>query len=191
MSAPSLVHQVVGTPLGEMLLAASPAGLALSEFLDGRDVGRLVGAIPSGPPGLARPREPGPGSAAHLDLAAGQLSAYFAGRLTAFSVPLDLRGGVFELSVWQAVARIPFGRTSTYGAIAAGLGRPGAARAVGLANGRNRLAVVVPCHRVLGARGGLVGYGGGLSRKRALLEHEGALLRFSRVSDPARTEETP
>lgn len=102
-----------------------------------------------------------------------QLTAYFAGTRTDFDLPLELRGTEFQRRVWEQLRRIPFGATTSYGAIAARLGmRPGAARAVGLANGANPIAIVVPCHRVIGANGTLIGYAGGLPRKRFLLALE-------------------
>jgi methylated-DNA-[protein]-cysteine S-methyltransferase len=106
--------------------------------------------------------------------AAHQLHAYFAGELREFDLPLAPRGTPFQLDVWAAVARIPYGRTATYSEIAAGVCSPAARRAVGAANGRNPLAVIVPCPRVIGAAGALTGYGGGLERKRALLDLEAA-----------------
>jgi methylated-DNA-[protein]-cysteine S-methyltransferase len=106
-----------------------------------------------------------------------ELDAYFAGEAAAFGFPLRFEGGGrFERRVWHALREIPYGTTTTYGEIARALGEPDAARAVGAANGRNPIAIVVPCHRVIGAGGKLVGYGGGLDRKLALLELEGALL---------------
>lgn len=104
--------------------------------------------------------------------AASQLAAYFAGELREFDVPLNPAGTPFQLAVWRALRGIPYGATASYGEIAAQLGRPGSSRAVGLANGRNPLSIVVPCHRVIGASGSLVGYGGGLDRKRFLLDLE-------------------
>jgi methylated-DNA-[protein]-cysteine S-methyltransferase len=101
-----------------------------------------------------------------------QLDAYFAGELTEFDVPLAPAGSGFQLAVWDALTRIPYGETASYGEIAAELGRPDAVRAVGSTNGRNPIAVIIPCHRVIGADGSLVGYGGGLPRKRLLLELE-------------------
>ena len=106
--------------------------------------------------------------------AESQLRAYFAGELTRFDLPLSPRGTEFQRRVWDAVARVPYGTTTTYSAVAATLGRPSACRAVGAANGRNPLPIVVPCHRVVGASGALTGYGGGLERKRALLDLEAA-----------------
>ncbi|MGV0067282.1 methylated-DNA--[protein]-cysteine S-methyltransferase [Mycobacterium colombiense] len=101
-----------------------------------------------------------------------QLDAYFAGELTDFDVELDLRGTAFQRRVWRALLTIPYGETRSYGEIAEQIAAPGAARAVGLANGHNPIAIVVPCHRVIGANGSLTGFGGGLGRKRTLLELE-------------------
>jgi len=104
--------------------------------------------------------------------AESQLETYFAGELTDFDLPLAPRGTSFQLKVWSALTEIPYGTTTTYGAIAAAVGRPDAVRAIGACNGQNPIAVIVPCHRVVGADGTLVGYGGGLERKRTLLELE-------------------
>ncbi len=104
--------------------------------------------------------------------ALGQLEAYFGGRLTRFELPLRLEGTEFQRRVWDALLQIPYGETASYGEIAGRVGAPGAARAVGLANGRNPVSIVVPCHRVIGSDGSLTGYGGGLQRKLALLQLE-------------------
>ena len=101
-----------------------------------------------------------------------QLDAYFAGELSDFDIELDLRGTGFQQRVWKALLTIPYGETRSYGEIAEQIGAPGAARAVGLANGHNPIAIIVPCHRVIGASGSLTGYGGGLDRKRTLLALE-------------------
>jgi methylated-DNA-[protein]-cysteine S-methyltransferase len=101
-----------------------------------------------------------------------QLDAYFAGELDAFDLPLAPHGTPFQLRVWDELVRIPFGETISYSELARRLGDPKLVRAVGLANGRNPISIVIPCHRVIGADGSLVGYGGGLERKRWLLEHE-------------------
>jgi len=149
----------VVTPIGTLGLVGSDAGLA--EVLWSAD-------------GLA----PGP-SCAVLDEAAAQLTAYFAGERTSFDVPLDLDGTEFQRRCWLALATIPYGQTVSYGEQARRLGLgPDSARAVGAANGRNPVPVVLPCHRVVGADGSLTGFGGGLPLKRFLLEHEGALLRL-------------
>jgi methylated-DNA-[protein]-cysteine S-methyltransferase len=107
--------------------------------------------------------------------AARQLRAYFAGHLRRFDLPLDMRGTDFQLRVWRELERIPYGETRSYRQIAEALGAPRAVRAVGAANGANPIPIVVPCHRVIGASGKLVGYGGGLPLKKRLLQLEGAL----------------
>ncbi len=105
-----------------------------------------------------------------------QLAAYFAGELRRFDLPLKPEGTAFQQVVWAALQRINYGQTITYGALALAIGQGGAARAVGLANGRNLLSIVVPCHRVIGADGRLTGYAGGVDRKRWLLAHEGVVV---------------
>ena len=107
-------------------------------------------------------------------LVARELDAYFAGRLREFTVPLDLRGTPFQRQVWEALCGIPYGVTRSYGEVARALGKPKAARPVGQAIGRNPVAIIVPCHRVIGSDGGLTGYGGGLHIKTALLDLESA-----------------
>jgi methylated-DNA-[protein]-cysteine S-methyltransferase len=107
-----------------------------------------------------------------IDTALAELRAYLSGRLQSFETPLDLRGTPFQRRVWAEVAGIPYGGTAAYGEIAARIGHPKAVRAVGAANGANPLPILVPCHRVIGADGGLRGYGGGLEVKAALLELE-------------------
>ncbi|MGY1607310.1 methylated-DNA--[protein]-cysteine S-methyltransferase [Geodermatophilus sp. SYSU D00700] len=148
-------HTVVPSPMGPLTVVA--------------DDGVLVRLYLS-PPG---PRaEIGARDDAALAGAAGQLGEYLAGDREAFDLPLRPVGSDFELAVWQQLTRIPYGETRSYGAVAAAVGEPGGAQAVGLACGRNPLAVVVPCHRVVGADGSLVGFGGGLARKRFLLDLE-------------------
>ena len=105
-----------------------------------------------------------------------QLEQYFRGERRDFDLPIQLDGNRFELSVWSALRSIPYGETASYGEIARALGHPDAPRAVGAANGRNPVAIIVPCHRVIGADGSLTGYGGGLERKRFLLELEAGVL---------------
>jgi len=164
-----LYYRHVDTPLGPMLAMASTDGVVLLEFLDRpilvdelRDLRTRYGFTPL------------PGEHAHLSRLARELEGYFAGDPAPFAVALDLPGSAFQREVWAALRSIPRGETRAYGQLAAALGRPGAARAVGLANGQNRVSVVVPCHRVIGADGALVGYGGGRWRKEWLLRHEGA-----------------
>lgn len=104
-----------------------------------------------------------------------QLEEYFAGKRTTFDLPLAPTGTAFQQRVWKALREVPFGKTASYGDIARRIGNPKGVRAVGLANGRNPISIVVPCHRVIGSDGSLTGYGGGLDRKQWLLRHEGAL----------------
>ena len=146
----------VDSPLGKLLLVG-----------DGHALTRLaMSPRPNDVPADARRDR------AALAEVAAQLDSYFAGELTEFDVPLAPRGSAFQLSVWNALLEIPYGETASYGEIAAAVGRPDAVRAVGTTNGRNPIAVIIPCHRVVGADGSLVGYGGGLDRKRLLLELE-------------------
>lgn len=107
-----------------------------------------------------------------LGEAKDQLNAYFSGELTEFTLELHLHGTPFQRTVWDQLRRIPYGETRSYGELADALGSPGASRAVGLANGKNPIGIIVPCHRVVGADGSLTGYGGGLPRKRRLLDFE-------------------
>jgi methylated-DNA-[protein]-cysteine S-methyltransferase len=134
---------------------------------------------------LSRPIESsGPGTNPIASEAVRQLRAYFAGQLRRFDLPLDMRGTTFQLRVWRELQRIPYGETRSYQQIAACISAPRAVRAVGAANAANPVPIVVPCHRVIGASGKLVGYGGGLPLKKRLLELEGALtppLQFSRA----------
>jgi methylated-DNA-[protein]-cysteine S-methyltransferase len=115
-----------------------------------------------------------------LEHARRQLAEYFARSRSTFDLPLDAVGSVFQRRVWDALRAIPYGTTVSYSELARRLGDSRATRAVGAANGRNPIPIIVPCHRVVGARGDLTGFGGGLDRKRWLLEHEGALLALER-----------
>jgi methylated-DNA-[protein]-cysteine S-methyltransferase len=148
---------LVDTPIGPLWLARDEDGLCEVAFLTHLDQPRET-----------IPRDP------LLAEAARQLRAYFAGALRRFDLPLSPRGTAFQRRVWDAVAAIPYGETATYSELAASIGSPRACRAVGAANGRNPLPVIVPCHRVLGSAGQLTGYGGGLELKRALLDLEAA-----------------
>jgi methylated-DNA-[protein]-cysteine S-methyltransferase len=136
---------------------------------------------------LEKPQPPVPGSRddSHplLREAGKQLEAYFAGKLRGFHLPLEMEGTDFQLSVWNLLQQIRYGETRSYGDLARSLGAPAAVRAVGAANGANPIAIVVPCHRVIGSNGALTGYGGGLALKRRLLDLEGShagLLREAR-----------
>ncbi|MBN2409190.1 MAG: methylated-DNA--[protein]-cysteine S-methyltransferase [Candidatus Aminicenantes bacterium] len=141
------------SPIGMIEIVGTERGLSEVRFT-GRTSGRTV-------------RTP-----ALLREAVSQIDEYFRGRRKGFRLKLDLEGTDFQKKVWKHLLRIPCGRTASYGEVAAAMGKPGAARAVGQANHRNPIAVIVPCHRVIGAGGRMVGYGGGLWRKEWLLNHE-------------------
>ena len=136
-----------------------------------REDGALV-RLAMSPPRALDPDALGARSDEGFADAVRQLGEYFAGERTAFELPLRPAGSSFELAVWDQLTRIPYGETRSYGYVAKAVGEPGGAQAVGAANGRNPLAIVVPCHRVIGADGSLVGFGGGLPRKRFLLDLE-------------------
>jgi methylated-DNA-[protein]-cysteine S-methyltransferase len=160
---------VVDTPVGPLFVAASERGLASISYdaEPEQQLDRL--ARIAGPRVLRSPRS--------VDPARRELDEYFEGRRQAFDLSLDLRAlPPFTVSVLRELARVPYGKTTTYGALAARVGHPRAARAVGTVMNRNRIPIVLPCHRVVGANGSLVGYAGGLDRKTALLRLEGALL---------------
>lgn len=151
-------HTVMDSPIGPLVLVNQDGAVA-GLYMD------------------AHRRQPGDASYGDRDDAAlpalrEQLAAYFAGDLEDFDVLVQVQGSEFQRRVWAVLGTIPYGQTWTYGELAAHLGQPTASRAVGLANGRNPVSIVVPCHRVVGSSGSLTGYGGGVERKRWLLEHE-------------------
>jgi methylated-DNA-[protein]-cysteine S-methyltransferase len=152
------VYTTIPSPLGEIFLARNETGLSHICFQEGT---------------TAMTPEPGwlPDPAAFEDVT-GQLQAYFAGERKEFALPLAPEGTPFQLTVWQALQTIPYGLTISYGELAREIGQPTASRAVGAANGRNPLPIVIPCHRVIGQDGSLTGYGGGLRFKKALLSLE-------------------
>lgn len=159
MPATQIQHRIA-SPIGPLLLASDGAaltGIWMQGTFDGHVESEAVFA-PCDDPLLAE--------------AARQLVAYFDGRLQQFDLPLTAHGSEFEEQVWAALRAIPYGATVSYGEIARRVGQPGAARAVGMANNRNPLPIVVPCHRVIGADGSMTGFGGGIARKRWLLAHE-------------------
>jgi len=157
-----LSRREVSSPIGRLILVASERGLR-ALLWSGDDAGRVsVESVP----------EVGEGANVVLDRAAGQLAEYFAGERRSFDVPLDLRGSDFQLAAWGVLRTIPYGSTMTYAEQAAALGDRRKARAVGSANGRNPIGIIVPCHRVIGGNGSLTGFAGGLDSKRFLLELE-------------------
>jgi AraC family transcriptional regulator of adaptative response/methylated-DNA-[protein]-cysteine methyltransferase len=166
----ALVSAMVETPLGPMRLVSSDDGIVLCEFGDRRALPEEMREIEE--EFGSQPRD---GRSEFTDQLEGELASYFKGELKEFRTRLAPFGTPFEHSVWNELLKIPYGQTRSYGEIARKVGDVGASRAVGRANGRNRIAIVVPCHRVIAADGTLHGYGGGLDRKRWLLEHEGAM----------------
>ena len=152
----------IDSPVGPLLLAADEQGLRVIEFHAPRH------PIPPGPHWRR-------GDPELLRAAQAQLDEYFAGTRHDFDLPLAPQGTAFQCEVWRTLASIPYGETISYAQLAARIGRPAAVRAVGAANGRNPLPIVLPCHRVVGSDGSLTGFGGGLPTKRFLLELEGAL----------------
>ncbi|MEU3894912.1 methylated-DNA--[protein]-cysteine S-methyltransferase [Streptomyces sp. NPDC045251] len=151
-------HTVIDSPYGALTLVAEDGALCGLYMTDQRHrpPEEAFGTADDGP--FAETEE--------------QLTAYFAGELKEFTLDLRLNGTPFQRTVWDQLRKIPYGETRTYGELADALGNPAASRAVGLANGRNPIGIIVPCHRVIGASGSLTGYGGGLERKRRLLDFE-------------------
>ena len=161
---------VLDTPIDELSVGIDDIGVCGVRF----------GPVEAATPEAVLAELPGP-DGARLTAVVAELRAYFAGELTDFGVPLHVRrGSAFERAVWTEISTIPYGETRTYGEVAAAVGDPGAARAVGVACNRNPIPVIVPCHRIVGAGARLVGFGGGLPRKRRLLELE-ARVAFERA----------
>jgi methylated-DNA-[protein]-cysteine S-methyltransferase len=151
-------HLTIPTPHGDLFAIAEGGALTSLSWIDGE-------------------RTPPPGStesATPFEALQEQLDAYWDKRLDTFDVPMSLAGTPFQMDVWRALARVPFGVTVSYSQLAASVERPRAVRAVGRANGANPIAILVPCHRVIGANGSVTGYAGGIERKMTLLRHEGA-----------------
>jgi methylated-DNA-[protein]-cysteine S-methyltransferase len=164
-------HVVIDSPIGPLTLVAAD-GWITGLYMDAqrhRPAEEVVGIA-------------GDPTAEPFASAADQLARYFAGQLTEFDLPLAPAGTQFQRAVWGALQQIPYGKTWSYGQLASKIGNPAAVRAVGLANGRNPIALVVPCHRVIGADGSLTGYGGGLDRKRFLLDLEASAGSLTRLS---------
>lgn len=164
------VHTVIDSPIGPLTLVAEDGALA-GLYMDNH----------RHRPSVETFGEPDPEP---LRATVAQLDEYFSGRRTEFDMPLALGGTPFQREVWNALRDIPYGETVSYRQLAEQVGRPTAIRAVGLANGKNPISIVVPCHRVIGANGDLTGYGGGLHRKRHLLDYERASDLFSVAGTP-------
>jgi O-6-methylguanine DNA methyltransferase len=171
---PILYSTTLASPIGSLFLAASENGLVALEF-DFKPEGK--GSLRRGlrQCGGSKDKIAWRESAERMQPYQTEMEEYFAGQRRHFDFPLDLRGTDFQLACWRALLAIPYGETRTYGDLARSIGKPQAFRAVGMANNRNPIAIVVPCHRVIASDGTLCGYGGGLDVKRKLLELEGAL----------------
>jgi AraC family transcriptional regulator of adaptative response/methylated-DNA-[protein]-cysteine methyltransferase len=164
MSNDRIIYGYLDSPLGDMIAGTREAGVCFLEWHDRGGVDRIRARVEK------RYRLPlSEGEHPHLLLLANELRAYFDGRLKSFTVPIAVSGTAFEQETWRRLLEIPYGQTRSYGEMAALLGKPGGARAVGRANGANYLAIVIPCHRVIETGGGLGGYGGKLWRKKKLL----------------------
>jgi O-6-methylguanine DNA methyltransferase len=165
----NVAYHMMNTPVGLLLLASTAKGLRYVEFMDRKALKKVIANHEPELPGARWTP-----SLLELKPVVEQLGAYFNGGLVEFEVPLDLHGSEFQLKVWRALREIPFGDTRSYGEVARAIRQPRSSRAVGLANQQNPLAIVVPCHRVIGADGSLGGYSGGAKGKRWLIEHEAA-----------------
>lgn len=168
---------VIESPVGRLLLAGNAQALTHVSFQDGR-----------------RPTEPDPQwtySETPFQTSIQQLNEYFSGKRKTFKIKLAPEGTPFQRKVWDALQTIPYGRTLSYGQIANAIGKPRAVRAVGAANGQNPLSIVIPCHRVIGSNGQLVGFGGGLSIKEALLSHERRLSQAVSFIPPSSAPPAP
>ena len=172
--AATILECTVQSPLGPLHLGATHEGLCFLEFDEPRRLARTHHGLDRW---LSLHRVPG--QTEHLDLAVSQLEDYFAGTRRAFTVPLVVPGTAFETRVWTALQSIPCGSTWSYAQLASAIGNARAQRAVGMANGRNRISILIPCHRVVNTGGSLGGYGGGLWRKDWLLKHEATTTRAS------------
>ena len=169
------------TPLGPMVAAATEEGVCLLEFADRRALSRQADVLRRRLKSVIVP-----GHNAHLDRLATELAEYFEGKRRTFTVPLVCPGTAFQQQTWEALRRIPYGRTTSYSRLARTIGHPGSQRAVGRANGDNRIAIVIPCHRVVKDDGSLCGYGGGVWRKQHLLDLERATVEHGVETSKAR-----
>ena len=165
---PTIYYTKLSSPWGPLFLAGTEQGVCSCEFLKGKDIVNVPSHLQKVNHHAAIQEDPQP-----LASAIDRLNRYFAGEPEKLDLPLDLHGSQFQREVWSALRQIPAGKVATYGDIAARIGRPRGARAVGQACGRNPVVLFVPCHRVVAANGGLGGFGSGLSLKEALLRHEG------------------
>ncbi len=168
----AITWRILDSKLGRMIGGATNKGVCLLEFVDRKSLNTILTKIEKKyHVSLLH------GTTALLEKLQIEVIAYFSGEINQFSVPLDVRGTDFQLEVWQELVKIPYGETRSYNDIARAINRPSAVRAVGNANGDNNIGIIIPCHRVIGNDGDLTGYGGGLWRKKKLLDHEKRYIR--------------
>jgi AraC family transcriptional regulator, regulatory protein of adaptative response / methylated-DNA-[protein]-cysteine methyltransferase len=167
METEKIVYKIVPSPIGKFLAGATSKGCCIYEFLDRGGLKKIQTRV-----GKRYHMEMVRGTNKHLSKMVKQVDEYFTGKRKKFSLALDVQGTKFEILDWLELMKIPFGETCSYGELAKRLGKPGAARAVGRANGANYLPIIIPCHRVIEANGNLRGYGGKLWRKKFLLDLE-------------------
>lgn len=177
MTSEQVICTDIETPIGKMIVGSTDNGCCLLEFHDRGGVKKIRLAIEK-----RYRKDVVVGKCGFNDMAIEQLSGYFSGTRTDFDLPLDIIGTPFEKSVWRELLATTFGKTRSYGEVAAAVGNPRASRAVGRANGANRISIIVPCHRIIETNGNLRGYGGGLWRKRWLIDHEQKVLSGMSVS---------
>jgi AraC family transcriptional regulator of adaptative response/methylated-DNA-[protein]-cysteine methyltransferase len=183
---PAIVTTPIATPLGSLLAGAADAGVCLLEYTDEARLEMQLRRL-----GQRLNVPMGPGQSPYFAPLRRELEEYFAGRRREFSVPLLLHGTAFQRRVWEGLRAIPYGATRSYQAQAEALGQPRAVRAVAAANGANHIAILIPCHRVIGKDGTLTGYGGGLWRKEYLLNLEAGLRQSRLPGFPSDDEPTP
>jgi len=162
---PEISLAYLDSPIGRLAILADSDGISAIFFPNNSEFLSLVEA-----PASAKGEE-------WLGLAIEQLSAYFDGRLKVFDLPLSINGSDFQKNAWAQLQKITYGSTASYGEIASAMGKPKAARAVGMANNKNRIPIIIPCHRIIGSNGSLTGFAGGLDTKRWLLKHEGIFFK--------------
>ena len=167
METSKIFYREIDTPIGKFMIGATDKGCCISEFSDRGGFKRINRRIEK-----RYKAELVPGNNQFIDQMEEEFNLYFEKKLKIFKTPLDYKGTPFQIAVWDELLKIPYGETRSYGQIAKKLGKPGAMRAVGKANGDNYLPIVIPCHRVIEANGKLRGYGGGIWRKKYLLELE-------------------
>ncbi|MHA1674481.1 MAG: methylated-DNA--[protein]-cysteine S-methyltransferase [Promethearchaeota archaeon] len=177
MDKSNLVFKEIKTPIGDMVFGSSEKGLCLLDFKYRKSFPRILNRIKE-----YFGDDITYGTSKLIELAESELNQYFQGDLKVFAVPLDIRGSEFQLMVWDALLKVKYGKTASYLDIAKKIGRPKAVRAIANANGQNGIAIIIPCHRIIGSDGSLTGYGGGIATKKKLLSLE-SKYRAKKITD--------